>query len=172
MPPRSPLLILAANPQSRSSRLCLRTPPAKKRSPYKWKRAKPRMTRPFVMSLCITGMGARSCYLPVRLQCSRRERWDEAFVWTVRPNPKVFGWFERAAIPAAIPFLRARAKLGFSYFSDANNGEIVLYDCAQFAGVTADGSIPSSIGRRGLPWAKPLLSPVAVTSNPSAPGWE
>jgi spore germination cell wall hydrolase CwlJ-like protein len=90
-----------------------------------------------------------------------------------RPSCKVFGWFERAAIPRGYPVpSSARAKLGFSYFSDANNGEIVLYDCARFAGVTADSCIPSSIGRRGLPWAKPLLSPVAVTSNPSAPGWE
>ena len=87
-----------------------------------------------------------------------------------RRSCKVFGWFELAAIPNGYPVSSsARAKLGFSYFRDSQNDEIVLYDCSRFASVTADGCIPST-ARRGMPTAKPVLSPVALTSSPSTPG--
>jgi len=86
-----------------------------------------------------------------------------------RPSCKVFGWFERGAIPQGYPVpSSARAKLGFSYFHDAQNGEIVLYDCTRFASVTADGCIPSTY-RRGMQKVNPALSPVAMKS-PSTSG--
>ncbi len=86
-----------------------------------------------------------------------------------RPLCKVFGWFDRAAIPSGYPVSSsARAQLGFSYFRDAHNDEIVLYDCARFAGVTADGCIPRAMAMRGALRAKPAQSPIAMTSLPAA----
>jgi hypothetical protein len=88
-----------------------------------------------------------------------------------RPSCKVFGWFDRAAIPRGYPVpSNARAQLGFSYFRDAHNDEVVLYDCARFAGVTTDGCIPPTVARRATLSAKRALSPVAMTSLGTAPG--
>jgi hypothetical protein len=87
-----------------------------------------------------------------------------------RPSCKVFGWFDRAAIPRGYPVpSSARAQLGFSYFRDAHDGEIILYDCARFAGITANGCIPRTMEMRDTPGAKPAPSPVAMTSLPSVP---
>lgn len=87
-----------------------------------------------------------------------------------RPSCKVFGWFDRTVIPRGYPVpASARAQLGFSYFRDANNAEIVLYDCARFGSVTAGGCIPRSKGVRAALNAKPALSTIAMSSPPSAP---
>jgi hypothetical protein len=87
-----------------------------------------------------------------------------------RPSCKVFGWFDRAAIPHGYPVpSSARAQLGFSYYRDAHNDEIVLYDCARFADVTAEGCIPATMGRRARLAAKAALSTVAMPSLRSAP---
>lgn len=60
-----------------------------------------------------------------------------------RPSCKVFGWFDRAAVPQGYPVsAQSRRQLGFSYFRDARNKEIVLYDCARFSNVGVDGCIP------------------------------
>ena len=75
------------------------------------------------------------------------------------PSCKVFGWFDRAAIPSGYPVpSSARAQLGFSYFRDANSDEIVLYDCARFAGVVADSCIPHATEMPAAPKAKLALS--------------
>jgi hypothetical protein len=88
-----------------------------------------------------------------------------------RPFCKVFGWFDRATIPREYPVpANSRARLAFSYFRDAQNGEVVLYDCARFAGVTADGCIPASVARRSTLREKAKLSPVGLKSLRAAHG--
>jgi hypothetical protein len=78
------------------------------------------------------------------------------------PSCKVFGWFDRAAIPEGYPVpSRARNQLGFSYFRDTRNKEIVLYDCARFASVTADDCIPPAARLRRASEGEPARSSVS-----------
>jgi spore germination cell wall hydrolase CwlJ-like protein len=79
-----------------------------------------------------------------------------------RPSCKVFGWFDRKAIPSGYPVsLGAKNQLGFSYFRDVHNEEIVLYDCARFANVRTDQCIPFNARIRGKLGPIPPLLPVA-----------
>jgi hypothetical protein len=80
-----------------------------------------------------------------------------------RASCKVFGWFDRSHIPAGYPVpSSARGQLGFSYYRDGQGHEIVLYDCARFAGVVTDSCMPRALARRGAPGAGPAATPLAL----------
>lgn len=82
-----------------------------------------------------------------------------------RLSCKVLGWFDRAAIPMGYPVPPdARAHLGFSYFRDTRDEEIVLYDCARFASVATQGCLPPARVRQATLSAK--STPVRRT-NPA-----
>ena len=81
--------------------------------------------------------------LLTRTMSAERAREVARSVCSVRPSCKVFGWFDRASIPASYPVPRsARAKIGFSYFRGLGNDETVLYDCSRFASVTVEKCLP------------------------------
>lgn len=87
-----------------------------------------------------------------------------------RPSCKVFGWFERASIPAGYPVPTGlRAKLGFSYFRSSGSDEIVLYDCSRFSNIAVDNCLPPPARGRPKQQADPELAAVALNSRPVTP---
>lgn len=59
---------------------------------------------------------------------------------------RVMGWTDRSAMPKGFPVPPAsRASLSFSYVLDAQNKEIVLYDCRTFRGIPRESCIPAPV---------------------------